>query len=239
MRLFLCSLRLGPRPELLVELMGGTARRDVAVILNASDHEPRDRRAASAAKDLAVLRAVGLEPHVVDLRDHFDRALGRDHFTGFGAVYLKGGSLFVLNRALRQSGADVALRERLADDSLVWAGYSAGACVLSGALDVYESDGEDDPGLVPRGYERTPSSTAGLSVLPFWIAPHYEDDPAAPTSIYPKRLESHGKPWVPLRDDEVLVYDGHRYVLHRSDGRESVQDLPAPRVGAPGQPTMP
>ena len=42
--------------------------------------------------------------------------------------------MFMLRYALYRSGADAVFRELLAADALVYAGYSAGPCVLSPSL---------------------------------------------------------------------------------------------------------
>ena len=49
-------------------------------------------------------------------------------------AWLRGGNTFMLRYALYRCGADAMLRELLAADALVYAGYSAGACVLSPSL---------------------------------------------------------------------------------------------------------
>jgi dipeptidase E len=62
--------------------------------------------------------------------------------------------VFMLRYALDRSGADAVFRELLAADALVYAGYSAGPCVLSPSLRGLEL--VDDPGAVTLIYGSPP-----------------------------------------------------------------------------------
>ena len=61
-------------------------------------------------------------------------------------LWVRGGNTFVLRAQLARSGGDVVLDRLLRDDALVYAGYSAGACVLAPSLVGLEFT--DDPGEV-------------------------------------------------------------------------------------------
>jgi hypothetical protein len=81
--------------------------------------------------------------------------------------WLRGGNVFMLRYALFRRGADIVFRDLLAADALVYAGYSAGACVLSPGLRGLEL--VDDVDAVTRMYGAQPlrdgrpcSSTARL-----------------------------------------------------------------------------
>src|ERR1035438_9640353 len=81
--------------------------------------------------------------------------------------WLHGGNVFMLRYALFRRGADIVFRDLLAADALVYAGYSAGACVLSPGLRGLEL--VDDADAVTRMYAAQPlhdgrpcSSTARL-----------------------------------------------------------------------------
>ncbi|MFE9881678.1 Type 1 glutamine amidotransferase-like domain-containing protein [Streptomyces sp. NPDC005784] len=198
MRLYLSSAGLGPRRTELSRLLqrGGRA----GVILNAYDFRTPERRATSLEFEMRELADLGLEPEEVDLRDYFMDSAGLEAtLRGLDLLYVRGGSVFVLRRALAASGADRLLPALLAEDAFVYAGYSAGICLL----------GIDDPSFIPDGYPDTPTLWDGLGVLPYAMAPHYRSD--HPESEEIDRTVTyfidHHIPFVALRDGEAIVMD--------------------------------
>ena len=150
MRLYLSSFRLGDHPEHLVALVGGDGRRS-AVIANAMDDAPPDVRRAGVELELAALADLGLGAAELDLRGYFGQQQRlRQDLAGVSMAWLRGGNTFMLRYALYRSGADDLFRELLAADGLVYAGYSAGACVLSPSLRGLEL--VDDADAVRRAY---------------------------------------------------------------------------------------
>jgi dipeptidase E len=214
MRLYLSSFRMGDRPERLLALIGASERGpggagSVAVVANAMDDQPDRQRAAGVEREVAALTELGLRPSELDLRDHFD-APGEAVLTAlsrFDAVWLRGGNVFMLRHALARSGADRALTALLREDALVYAGYSAGPCVLAPSLDGLELC--DDRDAVARIYGE-PAVTEGLGVLDFAFVPHV-DSPAHPGTELLGRVaagyRAAGTPHLTLRDGQVLVAD--------------------------------
>ena len=154
MRLYLSSFRMGDHPEHLLALAmrrsRGSSRRAV-VIANAMDDAPPEVRHAGVELELAALGGLGLDAAELDLRGYFgQRQLLRRDLARVGVAWLRGGNVFMLRYALARSGADTVLGELLAADALVYAGYSAGSCVLSPSLRGLEL--VDDPDAVPRAY---------------------------------------------------------------------------------------
>jgi dipeptidase E len=173
MRLYLSSFRIGNRPDELLKLLGG--RRRTALILNADDYKGIEDRAASLQREIDELNGSGLEPVEVDLRRYFGKTSElRATLAGFDLVYVRGGNAFVLRRAFHQSGADEIMRQLLENDAIVYAGYSAGPCILGPTLRGIE-ESADDPTIIPDGYQ-SPVVWEGLRVLPYAIAPHYRSD---------------------------------------------------------------
>ncbi|MFL6074966.1 MAG: Type 1 glutamine amidotransferase-like domain-containing protein [Mycobacteriales bacterium] len=204
MRAYLSSYRLGNRPEELLTLLRGGRR--AAMIGNAADYLDGAERAAAMARELADLAGLGLEPFEVDLRDHFGRpgAL-REVLGGVDLIYPRGGNVYLLRRALRQSGGDEILTELLRADAVVYSGYSAGPCMLGPTLRGIVSV-EDDPTVVPPGY-RPEVVWEGLGLLPCALVPHHRpDEPDSSIGYY----RDHGIPYVTLRDGQALVIDGDR-----------------------------
>src|SRR5882757_2134448 len=125
---------MGDHPEHLAALVGGNGRKAV-VIANALDEAPADVRRSGVERELAALADLGFDAIELDLRDYFgqEQQLRRD-LAGVDLAWLRGGNVFMLRFALFRSAGDVVFRDLLAEDALVYAGYSAGACVLSCTL---------------------------------------------------------------------------------------------------------
>lgn len=210
MRLYLSSFRIGARPDALLKLLAGRQR--TALILNADDYKGVEDRAASLQREIDELTGIGLDPVEVDLRHYFGKESKlRATFSRFDLIYVRGGNTFILRRAFRQSGADEIIRELLTNDAIVYAGYSAGACVLGPTLRGLE-ESADDPTMIPEGYH-SPVVWEGLRVLPYAIAPHYQSDHPE-TSEIDKLVEyyiNHHIPFIALHDGEALVMDGDQW----------------------------
>ncbi len=209
MRLYLSSFRIGDRSDLLVDLVrrpGGSPT--VAVIANSIDEGPAARRAAEVGNELAALRSLGLDPQELDLRDYSSAESLAAELVRYAAVWVRGGNAFVLRLAMRRSGADVLLPRLLADDALVYAGYSAGPCVLAPSLVGLE--GCDDPDAVRRVYGAEPV-WEGLGVLDRPFVPHLDSPGHPETELVAEVAARYRRERVPfwaLHDGQVLVVDG-------------------------------
>jgi dipeptidase E len=208
MRLYLSSFRLGDHPEHLVSLAGAGGRRSV-VIANAMDDAPPDVRRASVELESAALADLGLGAAELDLRDYFghQRRLRQD-LSGVTLAWLRGGNTFMLRHALDRSGADIVFRDLLAANALVYAGYSAGACVLSPSLRGLEL--VDDAGAVTRAYG-SPPRWDGLAVLREAFVPHYRSPGHPETAAIERvvtRYRAEGIAYRTLRDGQALLVNG-------------------------------
>lgn len=207
MRLYLSSFRVGNHADRLLDLLGG--KRRVAVIANAMDAASDEVRRESVQRELTSLTELGLECAELDLRDYFtapDR-LATD-LREYDAVWLRGGNCFLLRYVLARSGADQLFRELLHKDAIVYAGYSAGPCVLSPTLQGFQT--VDTPDQVEEIYAEPPL-WAGLAVLDFTFVPHVaspghpETDAMQEVIAY---LRAEGLAYRTLRDGDVLVVEG-------------------------------
>lgn len=208
MRLYLSSFRMGDHPEHLVSLVGGDSRPAV-VIANAMDDAPADVRRAGAQRELAALGELGFAAAELDLRDYFGEPERlRADLAGAALAWLRGGNVFMLRYALARSGGDGVFRDLLAQDALVYAGYSAGPCVLSPSLRGLEA--VDDAEAVPRIYGAEPVWD-GLAVLDEAFVPHVES-PGHPESAglgrVAERYRVQGVSHRTLRDGQALVISG-------------------------------
>lgn len=211
MRLYLSSFRLGDHPEQLLGLLGEAGvRPEIAVIANAVDEQPEDARKAGVEREVAALTSLGLRPSELDLRDLFDRPADEAEaaLSRFPALWVRGGNAFMLRYALARSGADAAVTALLKRDALVYAGYSAGACVLAPSLRGLEPC--DDPDVVPGKYGE-PALWEGLGVLDHAVVPHI-DSPGHPETelcgIVAANYRADGTAHRTLRDGQALVIDG-------------------------------
>ncbi|MGW4535842.1 Type 1 glutamine amidotransferase-like domain-containing protein [Nocardia sp. NPDC004340] len=210
MRLFLSSYRFGAHQRRLLELTGAPG--PVAVIANACDAWPSAWQSA-VTSDLVPLRRLGFQPEVLDLRDYLDRPDEVERrLREFPAVWVRGGNTFVLRAQFARSGADLALRKLLAEDALVYAGYSAGACVMT--PDFHGIEAIDDPGEVRTACGVEPRWD-GLGLVDRRIVPHL-DSPTDPQGLSRKLVRdyvSDGIPHWALTDDHVVVVDGESTTL--------------------------
>lgn len=195
MRLYLSSYRLGDHPEHLRALFGERAR--VAVIANALDAVPAELRAEMVDRELEDLAGLGLNGVELDLRSSVD-------LQGYDGVWVRGGNVFVLRSVFKRSGFDVLLEAELEADSIVYAGYSAGACVLAPSLRGFElcdPVGEVDGEVV----------WDGLGLIDEAIVPHLDSPDHPETNLVRPIADLYrrtGVPHLTLRDGQALLVTG-------------------------------
>ncbi len=199
MRLYLASFRLGPHQQRLLSLLGD--RRRTALVTNALDDLPKAERGLRLERDLTELGACGLAVTTVDLREPGTV----DSLSTFDLIWVRGGNVFVLRRALADSGADEVLTDLLRRGAVVYGGYSAGPCVLGPDLSPLQQVDDLHAVAVPL--------TSGLGILDRPFVPHVDSpghpETAACTTIA-EAYRDRGQPHWALRDGQVLVVDGHR-----------------------------
>jgi dipeptidase E len=204
-RLYLSSFRLGDHTDELLRLRDGTG--PVAVVANAMDAAPADVRRAGVEREVAALAGLGLDAVELDLREPAPAQGWAERLAGHRLLWVRGGNSFVLRAALARSGADVAITGLIAADRLVYAGYSAGACVLAPSLRGLEL--VDDPVEVEQTYGGGPV-WEGLGVLPHAVVPHVRSPghpETADCDALAAEYERTGVEHVALRDGQVLVVD--------------------------------
>lgn len=206
MRLYLSSFRNGNKPEELLKPLG-TGRR-TALIFNAQDWKTEADRAIDFDQEVARLTSIGLQPEEIDLRDYFGKSEAlKEKLSQFDLVWVRGGNVFVLRRAFKQSGADIVIPELLQNDMVVYGGYSAGVDIMTPHLHGIEL--VDDPEIIPTGYDPNIIWDC-LGLLPYCVAPHYKSDHPESEAIdqtVTYYIDNH-IPFIALRDGEVIVIDG-------------------------------
>lgn len=203
MKFYLSSYRLGTRAKKAFANLRGP--RSVAIVPNALDFaDDPERKNQSIQREVEDLQRLGLSSATLDLREWFHRRETlKEELRRYGALWVIGGNTFVLRQAFHQSGLD----EMLVDSTLeplLYAGYSAGACVIAPTLKGIHL--ADDPEVHPPGY---PDEILweGLNLIPYCIVPHYQSEhPESPTMNSVVRYYLENKiPFVVLRDGEDLM----------------------------------
>lgn len=203
MKLYLSSYRLGNKPEKLIELLSGSKK--IAVIANAMDFVDDLQRKEKVNQSILELKNLGLFPEEIDLRNYFGKQKELSQkLNNYGAVYVRGGNTFVLRRAMKQSSFDMWTENKNKDQDFVYAGYSAGICVLSRTLHGLEL--VDDPNIIPQGYNPK-IIWSGLNIVDFSLVPHYQSDHPE-SKMVEKTVEyfiKHKISFKTLRDGEVII----------------------------------
>ena len=191
-----------------MELLRGKKR--VGIITNAQDVYPDPEvRQEKMRETIAELEAIGLHGEELDLRGYFGKQdMLAKRLDGYDGLWVRGGNSFVLRKAMHYSGFDEIIRDMLASDSIVYGGYSAGACVMG--KDMHGLDLCDEPNATPAGY-KPETIWEGLGVVPYAVVPHYKSD--NPESMLIDKtvayMDEHNLPYKTLRDGEVLMIDNN------------------------------
>jgi len=182
-----------------------------------ADHAPTDRpitigyvpdaARADAAAPWAVAerdRVASLGHAVVDVRLTGATAQQvSDALDGVDALYVAGGNTFALLDALRSSGADAVVAERVRG-GLPYIGSSAGSIVAGPSTEpaTLMDDPAEAPGLTSR---------RGLGLTDAVVVPHADGKlPPYPLELIGRTLDRYGSDHelVPLCDDEALLITG-------------------------------
>ncbi|MGD7706260.1 Type 1 glutamine amidotransferase-like domain-containing protein [Microlunatus sp. Y2014] len=204
MRLYLSSYQLGDHAQVLAQLVGDRGRG--LVIMNALDGYDEERRRRDSLVQMAALGELGLEAADLDLREHdpssIAEAVGQPDF-----LWVRGGNVFMLRMALARSGMDRLIVAGLHRDAFVYAGFSAGPCVLAPSLAGLELCDPVEDCMAAYGAVRRD----GLGVLDRPVVPHLDSPEHPETRLLGEvaaQYDREGQPYWALRDGEVLVVDG-------------------------------
>lgn len=200
MRFYLSSYRIGDYGQKLVEMVAGG---ELAYIPNALDHVPAESQREARERNLGDLESLGISCRVLDLREYFDSKSQLPEELGkFAGVWVTGGNTFVLRQAMALSGFDRAVTA-INSPSFLYAGYSAGVCVLAPDLNALQI--VDDPGKFPYP-QQSEVIWKGLNIMNHIVLPHYKSDHPESADIDKEvaYCKENGIPFKTLRDGEVL-----------------------------------
>jgi dipeptidase E len=207
MRLFISSYRAGKHDKELLEFAGKIDK--VAVITNAKDYKtPQDRR-FKIEDNFSWWRSLGLEPREIDLRPYFHKPGAEKALDGFSFVWLAGGNVFLLRRALRYSKVDKYLGDKARRNELLLGGDSAGAIIMGPTLKYSEMDSdEDSSNFVAEGYGKE-ALWEGLDLVNYVPVPHYTAlDYGEEINEYIERLDKNKIPHKEMTDDQAIIIRG-------------------------------
>jgi dipeptidase E len=209
MRLYLSSFRVGNYPERLFRLINKADAR-IAVVMNATDLDTKEEIDEKFESEKQRFGPYRYSVERLDLRNYFDQSKElTKKIEQYDCVWVRGGNTFVLRRAMAYSGFDKLVKKLLEDDRVVYAGYSAGVCVLQ--KDLKGIDIVDDPNTVPRGYKKE-VIWEGLGLIPYHIPVHYKSD--HPESALVDRevawLKKNKMPYKTLKDGQVILINGDK-----------------------------
>ena len=116
--------------------------------------------------------------------------------------FVIGGNTYTLRMAMKYSGFDEYIKEAANKEEYLYAGYSAGICVLSPTL--YGLDIVDEP-LNP--YNDNPVSYEGLELLDYIPVPHYKSNhpESALVDKVVELFDEKGINYKTLKDGEVII----------------------------------
>lgn len=209
MKLYLSSYKIGDKKKFLTSFVQEVGPK-MFYIPNALDFTTADpeRRTKHIQSDIADLSALGFQVEVLDLKDYFNEEVElKKKLSEVNSVWVSGGNTFVLRQAMKLSGFDNLMHDVLdLREDFLYAGYSAGSCVLSSDLSHLQI--VDDATDLP--YEGVKEAIMdGLNILDFAILPHYDSDHPESEAIG-KEVQyciDNKILFIALRDGEVILQD--------------------------------
>jgi dipeptidase E len=205
MQFYLSSYKFGDETAQLVSML--PAGSTIGHINNSRDWTDADpiKRAGYQQTEIAQLNEIGFAAEPLDLKDYFGKeALLREKLAGLDGVWVSGGNTFVLRQAMKLSGFDTIFNELQSCKGFLYAGYSAGICVLCDSLKYIQH--VDNPDDFPyTGNKET--IWEGLNVFNYGILPHYASDHFESEAIGKEVQHCIENKWLfkALRDGEVII----------------------------------
>lgn len=180
--------------------------------MNALDGLDEDRRVMDTQTQIHNLASIGLTATNFDLRDVTPKeaadAFGRPDF-----IWVRGGNVFTLRMAMARSGIDHVIIDGLAADRFVYAGFSAGCCVLAPSLVGLELCDPLSDCRAAYGEVRVD----GLAVLDRPVVPHLHSPGSPETGMLSDiaaRYDATQCPFWPLEDGQALLVNGCSSRIH-------------------------
>lgn len=172
MQLYLSSYKLGNKQEILKEWIKNHGNKIILIANSRDIFEDGPRKEAGIKRDTEALENLGFEVKNLSLKDYFGQHEKlRKELEGCYAFYVIGGNTFSLIQAMKYSGFDQYLKEISRDSRYLYAGYSAGICVLAPRLEGLHL--VDEP-INPYNSEKV--TYQGIGLINYMPVPHYKSD---------------------------------------------------------------
>jgi len=158
-------------------------------------------------EEIDQLIRLGFKAEPLDLRDYFgEENKLREKLFQLNGVWVSGGNTFVLRQAMKLSGFDIIFNELRSRRDFLYAGYSAGICVLCDSLKYIQN--VDNPGFFPYTSSKQ-TIWEGLQVFNYGLLPHYDSDHHESEAVGKDIQDCINNKWLfkALRDGDVIIID--------------------------------
>jgi dipeptidase E len=207
MKFYLSSYKFGNEAERLGQMLPPGSR--IGHINNSRDFTWADPaiRENYQQEEITFLNGLGFSAQPLDLGVYFgETELLRQELATLDGLWVSGGNTFVLRQAMRLSGFDLIFGQLKHRHGFLYAGYSAGICVLCDSLKYIQN--VDDPADHPyAGMQET--IWEGLGVFNYGLLPHYDSDHFESAAIGKEVQACIDNKWLfkALRDGEVIIIE--------------------------------
>lgn len=203
MKLYLSSYKLGNDTSYLKDWIKENDNK-ILMISNSRDYKVFDEEEKDKLKyNVKILEDVGFKVTLLDLRNYFyDNEKLVDDIKNYNAIYVRGGNVFVLRKAMSLSGFDKYLIDNRENDNILYIGESAGTCVLGKTL--RGLDILDEPVNV---YNNDLVTYEGIGLLDFTPVPHYKSEYVGVKMVDDtvKYMEKNNIKYKTIKDGEVII----------------------------------
>lgn len=205
MKLYLSSYKIGNKTEELKKWIDEHGNK-ICLIPNSRDIYPKsERKSKGIQADVDELTNLGFDVTIISLKDYFNtKEELQKKLKQFNAFYVIGGNTFALRQAMYLSGFDEYLKTIKGNPNYLYAGYSAGICVL--AKDMHGLDVCDAPNINPYGID---TMWNGLGYFDYIFLPHYKSNHKE-TKLIDDSVEYCNKNnirYKTLRDGDVIIQE--------------------------------
>lgn len=203
MQLYLSSYKLGNKQEILKSWIKEHGNKIILIANSRDIWEDGPRKEAGIKRDTNSLEELKFEVKNLSLKDYFGQYEKlKQQLEGYYAFYVIGGNVFALRQAMKYSGFDQYLKKISRDNRYLYAGYSAGICVLAPRLDGMHL--VDEP-LNPYNSEAV--TYEGIGLIDYVPAPHYKSDHPESKMIddVVEYLNQNNVKYKTLQDGDVII----------------------------------
>ncbi len=205
MKLYLSSYKLGNNTIELKKWIKKHGNKIVLIPNSRDVYEESERKTLGINSNVEALQTLGFDTRVLSLKDYFsDYDKLKEELKEYHAFFVIGENTFALRKAMQLSGFDNYLREISKKENYLYAGYSAGICVLSPSLNGL--DLVDEP-INPYNDEEV--LYEGIGILDYVPIPHYKSNHPESKMVenVVEYCKNHGIKYKTLQDGDVLVQE--------------------------------